>query len=737
MYEILLAVQYASILLLLVECGYIFIKWETKIHSYLFFNCVATLVNNAGYLMLMLSKTENEYLMALQLSYMGRVWISYSLFIFVMKICKIEIKRWILVGLAAFHVATYGMVLTSQWQPLYYSSIEYVETGIFPHLECGHGIWHTLFSIVQLFYIVFGLSQLIRVTIKEKDPFARKRLMCVLTAIIVQSVFYIAQVIEITPSYDITFLGYTIGTVINYIALFKYDLLDILSIVKDYVTDNLSEAIIAVNNDYRLEYTNKPAKKIFPDIENSSSEAIERIQYSIDNGIPLEQNGRIYSPDAADLVKDNTVKGKIFALVDNTEHYLYLKELEEQKKIAEEANASKSQFISVVSHEIRTPMNAVVGMTELLLRENENLTKKQCRYLNNIKNSGSALVSIVNDILDQSKIESGKMDIIEGKYELRPLISDIKLIIENRIEKKPIEIICEIDDSIPDFLVGDSLRIRQILINLMNNSVKFTKSGYIKLVIKCVQTINNRKLLKFSVIDSGQGMKPEDLTKIGQAFTQVDQQKNHHIEGTGLGLSISKDFISLMGGKLDVKSEYGKGTEFFFTISQGLPPKEDISEAAGNADGIHNPEEFTAPGARILIVDDTELNLVITEELLASLMSKVDTADSGNKAIEMVKNNEYNIIFMDYIMPYMDGAETTAKIRELGSSAEAGEGESADYYSTVPIITLSGDTSEETKDKFIKAGSNDFIEKPIQLKSLRAMLLKWLPDNLIDSSNYN
>lgn len=407
---------------------------------------------------------------------------------------------------------------------------------------------------------------------------------------------------------------------------------------------------------------------------------------------------------------------------------LLLEQVREEKRKAEEANASKSAFLSIVSHEIRTPMNAVVGMTELLLREE--LTDKQRKYLLNIKNSGEALVMIVSDILDQSKIEAGKMDIVEDAYELRPMLDDVRMIIENRIAEKPIHLIYDIDEHIPQIIVGDSLRMRQILINLMNNAVKFTEQGYIELRIGIVKEEEQKLLLRFSVKDSGQGIRKEDLNRLFQAFSQVDAKKNHSKEGTGLGLSISADFVHMMGGQLDVASEYGKGSEFFFTIYQGIPATKEACETLKKP--VWVSDNFTAPEARILIVDDTEINLMITESILEPLQMQIDTAESGMKALEMVQNNRYHAIFMDYMMPYMDGVETTEKVRKLAESAAAsGKEELAEYYRTVPIIALTGDASDETREKFKLAGMDDFTEKPVVTDSLKKLLLKWLPENLV------
>lgn len=432
------------------------------------------------------------------------------------------------------------------------------------------------------------------------------------------------------------------------------------------------------------------------------------------------------------MYRGEAISGKLYVLSDVTARYRHMEELQEQKEIAEEANESKSAFLSVVTHEIRTPMNAVIGMTELLLRESDELNSKQEKYLRNIKNSGEALVMIVNDILDQSKIEAGRMEIVEDAYEIRPMAEDVKMIIENRIGSRPVRLIYEIDDDVPQFLVGDSLRIRQILINLMNNAVKFTEAGYIRLGIDVTEVDKGRRLLKFSIKDSGQGIRPEELSKLGEAFVQVDIKRNHSKEGTGLGLSISRDFISMMGGQLEVASEYGKGSEFYFSIWQGVAAGIDLRSHTGlNRQPWQQDEKFVAPDARILIVDDSDLNLMIARELLKPVnLMAIDTVKSGEQAIDIVKKNRYDIIFMDYMMPYMDGVETTEKIRRETDNPDNDEG-FREYIRTVPIVALSGNDSEAAKDKIFRAGINDFIEKPVNPQKLKKMLIKWLPGEMI------
>lgn len=397
---------------------------------------------------------------------------------------------------------------------------------------------------------------------------------------------------------------------------------------------------------------------------------------------------------------------------------LLLNQVKEEKRKAEEANAAKSIFLSHMSHEIRTPMNAIVGMTDILLRTD--VTDQQREYLESIKSSGHALVALINDILDLSKIEAGKMELVDDVYSFRRMIRDVRAIITNRIGEKPVELVMDIDDSIPHHLYGDGLRIRQIIINLMNNAVKFTESGHVKLSVKEISHLPEEEAieLSFSVEDTGQGIKKEDLKKLFGAFAQVDIQKNKGKEGTGLGLAISSQLVSMMGGKLEVKSEYGVGSTFFFTIRQKL-----VTQKAGEEEPSEEKmiDSFTAPQAKILIVDDNAINRMVAGGLLTPFQMQIDMAESGKQALSMVQEKHYDLVFMDHIMPEMDGIETTKNIRTL-------EGE---YYKNLPIIALTADAMTESQKLFAEASMNGFVAKPIDMVQMVRVLLQWLPKELI------
>lgn len=391
---------------------------------------------------------------------------------------------------------------------------------------------------------------------------------------------------------------------------------------------------------------------------------------------------------------------------------------EKKKQQAISAKKAEERFLANMSHEIRTPMNTIVGMTEILLRGD--LTEDQKEYLNHIKSSGNALVSIINDILDISKIEAGKMELVEDVYAFRPMLDDIEKLIQNRIGDKPIALLCEIDQSVPDMLYGDGLRIRQIIINLANNAVKFTESGQIRIAIKAKQAEDGRISVFVSVADTGQGMKQEDIEKLFGAFQQVDALKNKGKEGTGLGLSISRHFVEMMGGQIDVKSEYGKGSEFFFTIYQKTV-SEDMVCKLEEEENIMN---FIAPNAKILLVDDNEMNRKVAVGLLEPLQMQIDTAINGKNALSMIQKKEYDLVFMDHMMPVMDGVEATRSLRAM-------EGE---YYQKLPVIALTANAMKEAQQLFLEAGMNGFVSKPIQMKQICRVIREWLPQDLIETS---
>ena len=495
-------------------------------------------------------------------------------------------------------------------------------------------------------------------------------------------------------------------------------------------------------------------------------------------------------------------------------------------KELEKSGNMKSDFLANMSHEIRTPMNAVIGMAEMALREE--LPPVAREYINQIKEAGRSLLTIINDILDFTKIESGRMDVNEVKYEPMSIVYDVANIVMTRLKEKDVELILDVSPDLPSELYGDSIRIKQVLLNLLNNAAKFTARGRITMKMNYVETAPDEIEMRISLEDTGIGIKKEDISKLFQSFQQVDSKRNRNIEGTGLGLAISKRLLSLMNGDIWVESEYEKGSKFSCALPQKVinkAPSITIQDADSLLAGVlvsnpyireslcsdvadlgvdyilkdskdfhtfpegkkiflfieyslfsgkveafvrQNPQitavlliefydsvdynipnllvvrkplfaltiamilngeelhfdddtdkkefDFIAPDANVLIVDDNAVNLTVAEGIMEPLKMKIDTVTSGKAAVDKISRFHYDIVFMDHMMPELDGVETTHIIRRFHPE-----------YDDVPIIALTANAVEGTKEMFCREGMNDFIPKPIELRLLASKVKQWIP----------
>ena len=400
-----------------------------------------------------------------------------------------------------------------------------------------------------------------------------------------------------------------------------------------------------------------------------------------------------------------------------------MEEMERLMHQAEESNEAKSAFLANMSHEIRTPMNAICGMADMLM--DEKLTAEGREYAATIKSSSDGLLSIINDILDFSKIESGKMPIIPEEYYFASLVHDVVSMMDVRVKDKPVELVANISDSVPRKLYGDIGRVKQILINIMGNAVKFTHEGSVTLNMSWVDTGQDTGRLVISVADTGIGIREEDIKKLFDAFEQVDMKKNRGVEGTGLGLSISKLLVESMGGHIGVESEYGKGSTFTFDILQKVidPAPCEYNRSRRAVEHKQFAIDFAAPRAKVLVVDDNKVNLRVAAGLLKKFGIVPDLVDNGQDCVDMIcGQTHYDLVFMDHMMPEMDGIEAAKLIRAADTP----------YTDQLPIVALSANAVKGMEEQFLVGGMDDFVPKPISLEMLSAVLVKWLPDGLIE-----
>lgn len=441
---------------------------------------------------------------------------------------------------------------------------------------------------------------------------------------------------------------------------------------------------------------------------------------------------------SAYLANGDLVNGITFAVVAVAIHYVVQRErieyyvtsaqlqklreeqLQNEISVVQASNEAKTQFLSKMSHEIRTPINAILGLNEMIMREYDDSQLNE--YTDNIKSSGQTLLTIINDILDFSKIEARKMEIIPVKYELSTLINDIANMIRTRADKKALELKFRVSTDIPNYLYGDDIRIKQCVINIMTNAVKYTDTGSVTLEVTSRRASDDRIYLGFRSIDTGIGIKKEDLEKLFSPFERIEENRNRSIEGTGLGMNIVKHLLALMDTKLQVHSVYGEGSEFFFEVEQTVlkdVPIGDFSETYKESLRNRKLEHtaFMAPQARILVIDDNALNLTVITGLLKETKLMVDTAGSGFEGLRKVCETNYDCIFIDHLMPNMDGIETLKKMRESKDNKNL----------SVPHIALTANAINGAREEYLSHGFDDYMSKPIDIKLLEKLLIKYLP----------
>lgn len=418
----------------------------------------------------------------------------------------------------------------------------------------------------------------------------------------------------------------------------------------------------------------------------------------------------------------------IIGLVVRFQGRIYEKEQKrviEQNKELERLYRTRNSFFANMSHEIRTPINTIIGLNEMILREN--VSEEIAENAIHIQDASKMLVALINDVLDMSKIESGKMEIVPIQYETGSLFSELVNLIWIRAHEKKLEFKLDISPEIPSMLYGDEVRIKQVVTNLLTNAVKYTQKGYISLTARSEIKENNKVVLTISVKDSGVGIRKEDMQRLFQSFQRVDEGNNAGIEGTGLGLAISNHLIEMMGGKITVDSIYHKGSVFTIQVEQDIVDGNPMGQmdfmSRGSAQRRKKYKQiFEAPDARILVVDDNEMNLLVVKKLLRETKIQVDLAKSGRECLELTKQHFYHVIFMDHMMPEMDGVETLRRItqQENGLCRET------------PVIALTANVMSGAEQNYRDKGFQSYLAKPINGTLMEAMLLKFLPKELVE-----
>ncbi|MDE6845324.1 MAG: response regulator [Lachnospiraceae bacterium] len=708
----------------------VYVAKPSEQQKILFAGTMFTLMDVAGYFFELQSKSLEVTRLAVKLEYIGTTMGLLSFLYFACLYSNHRNDKWLKIIKAFYtidHILVLFLVFTIDYHTLYYKSINYTidndiylwiyEPGVFYY-------WWTVTTAILGCLIALIMIQ----SVVEHKGEKRPELLLIFGASLLPIMFWILRMAGVLGYYDSYPFSMLLTESFLVFVMYRYRLFDTVKSAKDIVIDEIKEGILVTDGVGAVVYYNREAGMIFPrvdfnDITMVGEQVFDFIEAHADGFMIGE---RFYEWQRSEIYDDNQRKaGILYRISDMTDNYLYTKQLIELKEDAERANEAKSSFLARMSHEIRTPINAVLGMNEMILRETQSDSIRE--YASNIHGAGKTLLSIINDILDLSKIESGKMEIIENNYNLGNMLVDIENMIAMRAEEKNLNLKIVADNKLPRNLYGDEMRIKQSIVNLLTNSVKYTQEGSVNLKVDCAGHEDDRINLRITVADTGIGIRKQEQHMLFDPFTRLDIMMNKSVEGTGLGLSITKRLIGMMNGELTVESEYGSGSTFSFVIPQRVVGEEILGDYKASADDAIKQHErdrktFIAPQAKILAVDDNRVNITVVKGLLRRLKVQFDSALSGQECLDKVKQKHYDIIFLDHMMPEMDGMETLQNMRQM-----------TEYMQNPPVvIALTANAIVGAKEEYIQAGFEDYLSKPIDSVRLEEMICQYLTPELVE-----
>ena len=689
--------------------------------------CLVTLVAKSIYIV----GGQKETMVVIgKMEYLGKCFGNFCALMFMIRWKNIKIPQWVIHLLLVVNMGFYVMIATVDYHHLYYKDYWLAPSKANLNgytLEISPAPMYYVYMAFLLAEIMTTIGIIISSYCSQRSMPNKGKIHFLMSAAMLSPMLLLSlRILKILKGDDPTPLGILLSCIFMSIAVVKYGLFDPVKNAKNYIIDNLKEAVIVTDADHRFLFLNSMADKIITSINKEQGYCTDDKIYTFIQGSQdfFDWKDRHYQVEETVLKDNELIQGYMMTIVDVTkiiEQNHLMKRLVLQ---TEDANRAKTNFVSNMSHEIRTPMNSIVGITEILLRSRH--SPKEQEYLLNIQSSGRVLLTIINDVLDCSKMEAGKMQLFDEPYDTCSLFHDLRISMENRIGHSGLELIYDIDQDIPCKLKGDMGRIRQVIINLVNNAIKYTEKGSVRFSVHVRQKNTDKVMLYYEVADTGIGIRKEDQKILFDAFQRVEMDRNRYVEGTGLGLTISQNLVNMMGGVIEVESEYGKGSRFFFTIEQTIIDPTPVSAVNynGQKDNVTEKEAeclFIAPEAHILLVDDNELNLVVAKELLKPLRMQIDTAENGLQAVKMVRDSQYDLVLMDHMMPVMDGIEAAKAIRALPE----------EKYQKLPIIALTANAMVDARKEFLNAGMNGFVAKPIDFARICNQLKLWLPKDLV------
>ncbi len=729
--NIMLAIHGVGIIICFLMTFLVYLAKPSEQQKILFAGTLFTFMDVAGYFYELQSKSLEVTRLAVKLEYLGT---TMGLLCFLYFACLYSNHRndkW-LKFIKYFYTIDHFFILllifTIDFNTLYYKSITYTEEDGFYIWVYEPGTFYYWWIVLTTVLGIIIALIMIQSVLEHKNE-KRPELLLIFGASLVPIIFWIMRILGYLGHYDSYPISMLITESFLVFVMYRYRLFDTVKGAKDRVIDEIKEGILVTDGLDAVIYSNREADLIFPDMDWNDKDMVRKQIFDFmeahKDGFMIEE--RFYEWQRSEIFDDNQRKaGILYRISDMTDNYLYTKQLIELKEDAERANEAKSSFLARMSHEIRTPINAVLGMNEMILRETEADNIRE--YAINIHNAGKTLLSIINDILDLSKIESSKMVITENDYMLGSMILDIENMIAMRAEEKNLTFRILADSKLPKNLHGDEMRVKQCIVNLLTNSVKYTNEGSVTLEIDCADIQGNIINLRITVSDTGIGIREEELHMLFDPFTRLDMMRNKSVEGTGLGLSITKRLVAMMQGNLTVESEYGNGSKFTFVIPQKIMGTELLGDYRKAADEVteHSksgaPGTFIAPRAKILAVDDNRVNITVVKGLLKRLKVQFDAALSGAECLDKIRQNHYDIIFLDHMMPEMDGVETLQSMCQIEEYAQ----------NPSVVIALTANAIVGAKEEYLQAGFEDYLSKPIDSMQLEQLIRRYLSPELIE-----
>lgn len=736
-YTIINILQIAGVLMGFLTLLFVATKKASETQKVLLVACCCAFVSILAYTLEIHAKSLEAMVVAIKFGYMGKCYVLLFFLMFMAYYCNIDIPKVVFQIFMVFNTLMLGVIMTCDRHQLYYKSIRFSDEGLFPHAEFEKGICYQMLMAVMLglmvWYIILCLTE-----VKKRKGIEKKRLLLLSFSGLIPGYMLTIYLTGATDVLDPVPLGIVLSCVLLTLNVTKYGLLDTMELAKGKIIENTKDGLVILDASYNLLYANDVARALFPDINNRESREEQMGGVFKENAREAIINieGRNYEIRVSCIEDDNhseTVRGYLAWIFDMTFVNRYTEEMIRLRQEAEKANLAKTTFLAHMSHEIRTPMNAIIGFSDLCLNNDNEGEMKE--YIRNIRESAGTLMVLINEVLDISKIESGKIVLTDVAYSMRELMQEVISAIVPQINAKNLTFRYLLEKDIPVMLKGDKKEIRHIMFNLLSNAIKYTSEGTILFKVKEIQRKDRKILLEIIVKDTGIGIKEEDKAQIFDRFERFDEKKNYAVEGTGLGLSIVKNLVELMNGSVEVESFYGEGSLFRARVWQEILEErpgevyrgsncddirytlEQLKNAVYGNKGKRKRRSICFPGAKVLVVDDNQVNLKVASGLLKLYGIDAELAASGEECLEMVGKRTYDLIFMDQMMPEMDGIETLSRLREIKRGNKH-----------TPVIALTANALVGVREEMLEKGFDDFLGKPMDLTELENVLIRFLKE---------